>query len=175
MSMFGACHILPALPEVLLWGSALPGVPSLLPFSLLSVACPHACPCPATQMAVSSARLHLTLWYRQLASMLWQTMLSLRLVTACRTQEGIKRSMHLKDAMRETCLTDLAEAWYNLLRAYQSANPDLAAAVLNTVERYVSWIDVGLVVNERYMHSLYQTAKFYYLSHKGGRSLAEPL
>jgi len=46
--------------------------------------------------------------------------------------------MQLKDAMRETCLTDLAEAWYNLLTAYQSANPDLAAAVLNTVERYVN-------------------------------------
>ena len=67
----------------------------------------------------------------------------------CRTQEGIKRSMQLKDAMRETCLHDLAEAWYNLLRAYQSANPDLAAAVLSTVGRYVNWIDVSLVVNER--------------------------
>jgi len=65
-------------------------------------------------------------------------------------QEGIKRSMQLKDAMRETCLSDLAEAWYNLLTAYQSANPDLAAAVLNTVERYVNWIDVALVVNERW-------------------------
>jgi len=26
----------------------------------------------------------------------------------------------------------------------------LAAAVLNTVERFVNWIDVGLVVNERW-------------------------
>lgn len=57
--------------------------------------------------------------------------------------------MQLKDAMRETCLQDLAEALYNLLRAYQSANPDLAAAVLSTVGRYVNWIDVSLVVNER--------------------------
>ena len=61
--------------------------------------------------------------------------------------------MQLKDAMRETCLHDLAEAWYNLLRAYQSANPDLAAAVLSTVERYVNWIDVSLVVNERLANS----------------------
>ncbi|KAL0051899.1 hypothetical protein WJX82_004175 [Trebouxia sp. C0006] len=72
-----------------------------------------------------------------------------------RTQEGIKRSMQLKDAMRETCLTDLSEAWYNLLTAYQSANPDLAAAVLNTVERYVNWIDVALVVNERFIPLLF--------------------
>ena len=57
--------------------------------------------------------------------------------------------MQLKDAMRETCLNDLAQAWYNLLQAYQHSNPDLAAAVLNTLERYVNWIDVGLVVNAR--------------------------
>ena len=57
--------------------------------------------------------------------------------------------MHLKDAMRESCLTDVAQAWFNLLQAYQNSNPDLAAAVLNTVERYVNWIDVGLVVNAR--------------------------
>lgn len=64
--------------------------------------------------------------------------------------------MQLKDAMRETCLLDLAEAWYNLLRAYQSANPELAAAVLSTVQRYVNWIDVSLVVNERSVGSLLQ-------------------
>ena len=51
--------------------------------------------------------------------------------------------------MRETCLTDLAEAWTYLVRVYKTANPELAAAVLNTVERYVNWIDVGLVVNDR--------------------------
>lgn len=77
-------------------------------------------------------------------------------IITCRTHEGIKRSMQLKDAMRETCLLDLAEAWYNLLRAYQSANPELAAAVLSTVQRYVNWIDVSLVVNERSVgHLLY--------------------
>ena len=58
--------------------------------------------------------------------------------------------MQLKDAMRETCLDDLADAWYNLLCAYQASNPDLAAAVLTTLERYVNWIDVALVVNDRY-------------------------
>lgn len=71
------------------------------------------------------------------------------MVVLCRTQEGIKRSIQLKDAMRESCLADLAQAWFNLLQAYQSANPDLAAAVLNTMERYVNWIDVSLVINER--------------------------
>lgn len=62
--------------------------------------------------------------------------------------------MQLKDAMRETCLLDLAEAWYNLLRAYQSADPELAAAVLSTVQRFVNWIDVSLVVNERSVNRL---------------------
>lgn len=75
-------------------------------------------------------------------------------VSLCRTQEGVKQSMQLKDAMRETCLLDLAEAWYNLLRAYQSADPELAAAVLSTVQRFVNWIDVSLVVNERSVNYL---------------------
>lgn len=57
--------------------------------------------------------------------------------------------MHLKDAMRETCLSDLAQTWFNLLQAYQGANPELAVAVLSTVERYVNWIDVSLIANER--------------------------
>ena len=29
-----------------------------------------------------------------------------------RSQEGIKQSMALKDAMREHCVADVAEAWY---------------------------------------------------------------
>lgn len=93
--------------------------------------------------------------------------------------------MQLKDAMRETCLHDLAEAWYNLLRAYQSANPDLAAAVLSTVERYVNWIDVSLVVNERSVSHLPYTichllfcylpfAKLLQLCSEGVQELSSP-
>ena len=55
----------------------------------------------------------------------------------------------MQDTMRETCLTNLAGIWYNLVATYSESNPDLAEAVLAAVRRYVSWIDIGLVANER--------------------------
>ena len=51
--------------------------------------------------------------------------------------------------MRETCMTDLAGIWYNLVATYSESNPELAEAVLAAVKRYVSWIDIGLVANDR--------------------------
>ncbi len=55
----------------------------------------------------------------------------------------------VQDIMRETCLTDLAGIWYNLVATYSESNPDLAESVLAAVRRYVSWIDIGLVANDR--------------------------
>ena len=55
----------------------------------------------------------------------------------------------VQDTMRETCMTDLAGIWYNLVATYSESNPELAEAVLAAVKRYVSWIDIGLVANDR--------------------------
>ena len=51
--------------------------------------------------------------------------------------------------MREHCLAELAGIWYNLVVTYSEAKPDLAEAVLAAVRRYVPWIDIGLVANDR--------------------------
>ena len=56
----------------------------------------------------------------------------------------------VQDIMRETCLTDLAGIWYKLVATYSESSPDLAEAVLAAVKRYVSWIDIGLVANDRW-------------------------
>ena len=58
--------------------------------------------------------------------------------------------LDVQDIMRETCMTDLAGIWYNLVATYSKSNPELAEAVLTTVKRYVSWIDIGLVANDRF-------------------------
>ena len=47
-------------------------------------------------------------------------------------------------------MTDLAGIWYNLVATYSKSNPELAEAVLTAVKRYVSWIDIGLVANDRF-------------------------
>lgn len=38
---------------------------------------------------------------------------------------------------------------YILAEAYCSKSPELAAMVLSTMQRYISWIDIGLVANDK--------------------------
>jgi len=72
-----------------------------------------------------------------------------------RSAEEAKQSMHFKDSMRERALADIAEAWAGLVAAYAGPDPATAAAVLATVQRYVHWIDIGLVANDRFMPLLF--------------------
>uniref|UniRef100_A0A061S0Z3 Exportin-T n=2 Tax=Tetraselmis sp. GSL018 TaxID=582737 RepID=A0A061S0Z3_9CHLO len=72
-----------------------------------------------------------------------------------RSQEESRRSMHLKDSMRERCIHELAEAWYQLVAMYKDQRPGLAAMVLEAVKRYICWIDIGLVANSRFMSLLF--------------------
>lgn len=57
--------------------------------------------------------------------------------------------MHIKDAMREHSIGEVADAWYRLVEAYRSKNPGLAAMVLATMQRYIPWIDITLVANDK--------------------------
>lgn len=57
--------------------------------------------------------------------------------------------MHVQDTMREHCLNELADIWYKLVVTYSESEAGLAEAVLSVVKRYVSWIDIGLVANDR--------------------------
>lgn len=64
-----------------------------------------------------------------------------------RSQEGIKASMAMKDAMRECCVSDVVEAAAALVATYSESRPLLAAAVLEVLRRLVAWIDIHLVAN----------------------------
>ena len=77
-----------------------------------------------------------------------------------RTPDEVQRSMALKDSMRETCLKDLTDACIQLVANLQGTNPELATSVLEAVARYVNWIDIGLVANDRQA----STANLYSLS-----------
>lgn len=67
-----------------------------------------------------------------------------------RSNEEVQRSTALKDAMRDNCLDELVGASIQLTGSLHSSNPDLAAAILEAIARYVNWIDIGLVANDRY-------------------------
>jgi exportin-T len=72
-----------------------------------------------------------------------------------RSAEEAKQSMNFKDAMRDNAIEMVARSWHQILSVFKDTNPNLVALLLNGVERYVNWIDIGLVANERFMHLLF--------------------
>ena len=72
-----------------------------------------------------------------------------------RSATEAKQSMHFKDSMRERALSDIATTWAQLVSAYKDTSPELAAAVLEAVQRYVHWIDISLVANDTFVPLLF--------------------
>ncbi|GBG87187.1 hypothetical protein CBR_g44922 [Chara braunii] len=68
-----------------------------------------------------------------------------------RSAEESAASMRVKDAIRGMCVQQMVDAWYALIVAYRATLPELVASVLEVVQRYVVWIDIILVANERFM------------------------
>ncbi|TMW56984.1 hypothetical protein Poli38472_002909 [Pythium oligandrum] len=78
---------------------------------------------------------------------------------ATRTQAEAAANMRIKDAMRESsCMADTFDAIYNVL-----VNCDVSAVMvelsynaLQTLKRYISWVDIGLIVNDRFVPLLFK-------------------
>ncbi|KAH0616645.1 hypothetical protein JD844_027920 [Phrynosoma platyrhinos] len=70
------------------------------------------------------------------------------------TLEEARRNTLLKDAMREQCIPSLVESWYQILQTYQYTNSELTCQCLEVVGAYVSWIDLSLIANERFINML---------------------
>lgn len=66
----------------------------------------------------------------------------------------MKVSVQLKDAMRDSCIGDVVDAWYKLVMMYCRSEPELTTLVLHTLQKYISWMSVGLVVNNQCVESL---------------------
>eukprot|EP00124_Ichthyophonus_hoferi_P005860 Ihof_evm1s1001 gene=Ihof_evmTU1s1001 len=64
-----------------------------------------------------------------------------------RTQAEMRENMAVKDAMRRQCVQVLAGAWLQVLTAYGD-NPEITNTCLTVIGQFVSWIDIGLVVND---------------------------
>jgi hypothetical protein len=54
-----------------------------------------------------------------------------------------------------SCPAEISEAWYQVVGTYQSSNPELAAFMLETLQRYVHWVDIGLVANGTFVPLLF--------------------
>lgn len=51
--------------------------------------------------------------------------------------------------MREQCIPNLVESWFQILQTYQQSHPELTCQCLDVVGAYVSWIDLNLIANDR--------------------------
>lgn len=70
------------------------------------------------------------------------------------TQEEFHRNTAIKDHMREHCVCDLVESWYQVLNLYHEDNAEIIGLCLKVIGAYVSWIDIGLIANERFVNCL---------------------
>ncbi|XP_057786716.1 exportin-T isoform X2 [Salvia miltiorrhiza] len=62
----------------------------------------------------------------------------------------------IKDAMRVQCVPQMVRAWYDIVLMYKNSDPDLCSSVLNSMRKYVSWIDIGLIANDAFTQLLFE-------------------
>ncbi|URE46051.1 nucleobase-containing compound transmembrane transporter [Musa troglodytarum] len=62
----------------------------------------------------------------------------------------------VKDAMRQQCIPQIARHWFDVVSLYHSLDTFLAAAALDTMRRYVTWIDIALVANDAFVPLLFE-------------------
>ncbi|KAF9969790.1 pre-tRNA nuclear export protein [Actinomortierella ambigua] len=71
------------------------------------------------------------------------------------TKEENALNIDIKDRMREQDVPQLTAAWYELLAEYKDRSPEFAEFLLRIVGVYVAWIDITLIVNEKFVSLIY--------------------
>ncbi|XP_038724316.1 exportin-T isoform X1 [Tripterygium wilfordii] len=72
-----------------------------------------------------------------------------------RTPDEVVVAARVKDAMRQQCVPEIVRAWYNILTMCRNSDPELCTSVLDTMSRYISWIDIGLIANDAFIPLLF--------------------
>ncbi|KAL2933314.1 Exportin-T [Bienertia sinuspersici] len=62
----------------------------------------------------------------------------------------------IKDNMREQCVPQIVRVWYDIVIAYKSSDSELCANVLDSMRRYISWIDISLIANDVFIPLLFE-------------------
>lgn len=72
-----------------------------------------------------------------------------------RTPQEANRNVYIKDCVRERDMTKLVTAWQEILEEFKGKSEQLVELGLRVIARWVSWIDISLVVNEVMMRQLF--------------------
>ncbi|XWS20068.1 hypothetical protein CRYUN_Cryun31cG0069800 [Craigia yunnanensis] len=73
-----------------------------------------------------------------------------------RTSEEVAVAGRVKDAMRQQCVPQVVRAWYDIVSMYRTSDPEICTTVLDCMRRYISWIDIGLIVNDAFIPLLFE-------------------
>ncbi|KAI3455627.1 hypothetical protein Pfo_012290 [Paulownia fortunei] len=73
-----------------------------------------------------------------------------------RSGDDVAVSGRIKDAMRAQCVPQIVGAWYDIVSMYRNSDPELCSSVLDSMRRYVSWIDIGLIANDAFIRLLFE-------------------
>ncbi|KAJ0007010.1 hypothetical protein Pint_29154 [Pistacia integerrima] len=73
-----------------------------------------------------------------------------------RTSEEIAVAGRVKDAMRQQCVDQIVRAWYEIVTMYRNSDFELCTSVLDCMRRYISWIDINLIVNDAFIPLLFE-------------------
>ncbi|XP_051115538.1 exportin-T isoform X2 [Andrographis paniculata] len=73
-----------------------------------------------------------------------------------RNEDEIAAAGRIKDAMRAQCVPQIVGACYEIILLYKKSDPELCSAVLDSMSRYISWIDIGLIVNDVFTQMLFE-------------------
>ncbi|KAK3428368.1 hypothetical protein EUGRSUZ_F04406 [Eucalyptus grandis] len=77
-----------------------------------------------------------------------------------RSNAEVAVAAQVKDAMRQQCVPQIVRACYDILSMYRNSDSDICAAVLDTLRRYISWIDIGLIANDVFLPFLFELMLF---------------
>lgn len=72
------------------------------------------------------------------------------------SQEEVAVAARVKDSMRQQCITQIVRAWYDIVTSLRNSDPDLCTSVLDSMRRYISWIDIGLIANDAFVPLLFE-------------------
>ncbi|RPA74847.1 Xpo1-domain-containing protein [Ascobolus immersus RN42] len=77
-------------------------------------------------------------------------------VLVARTQEDAARNQTLKDVIRGQDVNKLVTCCNQILTQYRSSDKSIVDACLRVIGKWVTWIDIGLVVNQTLVGFLYE-------------------
>ncbi|KNA26123.1 hypothetical protein SOVF_000400 [Spinacia oleracea] len=73
-----------------------------------------------------------------------------------RNADDVAVAGRVKDAMRQQCVPQIVRLWYDIVTAYKNSDSEICASVLDSMRRYISWIDISLIANDVFIPLLFE-------------------